>query len=418
MIPGTSTALWGSDRMLEATVRSLDFAAGLALVRRATGKPTDQTPLLGHVYVSPRDDRRALRLTATNYELAVSVTVAAEVGDWDAICLPAQVLGDWAGSLRDVPVRLVADGDNAVVRLNAGTHRTWVNGLGVEEFPPLPRVDGDVIASVDAAEFAEAVGQVAVCASTDPNAYPVLTGVLIECQGQRLTLAATNGHWLAERHLDLDGETDAQTIRVIVSAKHLREVARAVNDDRVRVQILRGEVAGHGLLAGVTNHLVFQVGDDVVISARLIEGEYPNYRVVIPTSWRTHVSAPRVPFATTVRTASVVVGGKEGVLRLLAGEPETPGGPVLELWSELPEIAGDETTVLGAEARGPVVDVWYAARYIGGALDAIRDDSVELALNGPLQPGVIRPGGRDDLLYVVMPLSPIEGAPAWGRRGH
>jgi DNA polymerase III subunit beta len=406
--------------MLAATVRSLDLAAAAALARRGTGKATDQLPLLGHVHVAPADDGRALRLTATNYELAVSVSVPAEVESWDAICLPAQVLAEWAASLRDVPVRLTADGEHTVLRFAAGQHRTWVNGLGVEEFPPLPLVDGDPIASVDAAEFAEAVEQVSLCAaaSNDPNVSPVLSGVLFECQGQRLTLAATNGHWLAERHLDLDGETDVRTTRVIVSAKHLREVARAVNDDRVRIQVHRGTVAGQGLLSGRANHLVFRVGDDVLVSSRLIEGEFPEYRAVIPTSWATYVSAPRVPFLLTLRTAAVVVGGREGILRLLAGEPETPDGPVLELWSELPDVGGDETTVIGAEARGPVVDAWYAARYVTGALGAIRDDSVELALNGPLQPGVIRPAGRDDLVFVIMPVRTPDGAPPWGRRGH
>ena len=367
---------------MKCTVSPSALGAALSLVSRAVS-PRSTLPILGNVLLETAED--GLRLSATNLDLTITATVGAEVSSEGRTTVPARLVTDYVASLAEAPCTLELDPATNVLRVACGIHKSNIHGIDAVEFPPLPSREGEPTLEVDAAELEAAIQQTALAASSD-EARPVLTGVKLELEGTRLTLAATDGHRLAVRHLEVDGGPE-ETVSVIVPARHLAEVARAVNAGRPRVGIT---------LSTQRNQLFFTLRD-LEISSRLIEGNYPNYAQVIPGESTTTVTVPAATLLRETRTASVLAKDAANVVRLAARDG------TLTLMTQTAEV-GDDEAPLAAEVVGDDVQIAFNARYVLDALGVVDAEQVQLSFNGPLSPGLIRPVGRDDYLYIVMPV--------------
>jgi DNA polymerase-3 subunit beta len=371
---------------MKCTVSPTAVATALALVSRAVS-PRSTLPILSNVLLETTPE--GLRLTATNLDLTITTTVPAEVVREGRVTVPARLVTEYIASLAEAPCTLELDPSTQVLRVTCGIHRTNIHGIDAVEFPPLPARDAEATVSLDAATLDAAIGQTVVAASTD-EARPVLTGVLLQLEGETVTLAATDGHRLAVRRLSPkgDGEGEAPAaISVIVPARHLGEVARAITANRPTVEVT---------LAASRNHIFFTMRD-VEVSSRLIEGAYPNYAQVIPSAQTTTVTLASATLLRETRTASILAKDAANVVRLATGEG------TLTLHAQTAEV-GDDEAPLTATVDGEGVQIAFNARYVLDALGVIDSEEVALGFNGPLSPGVIRPVGRDDYLYIVMPV--------------
>jgi DNA polymerase III subunit beta len=369
--------------VMKCTVSPSAVAAGLALVSRAVS-PRSTLPILSNVLLETVAE--GLRLTATNLDLTITTTVPAEVAHEGRVTVPARLVTEYVASLAEAPCTLELDPATQVLRVACGIHRTNIHGIDAVEFPPLPSRDAEPVVRLDAQAFDAAIGQTTVAASSD-EARPVLTGVLLQLEGDRVTLAATDGHRLAVRRLAHEGGAELSAGSVIVPARHLQEVARAITAGRPTVEVT---------LSASRNHVFFTMRD-VEVSSRLIEGAYPNYAQVIPASSSTTVTLPAATLLRETRTASILAKDAANVVRLAAGEG------TLTLQAQTAEV-GDDEAPLTATVAGDGVQIAFNARYVLDALGVIDSEEVALGFNGPLQPGVIRPVGRDDYLYIVMPV--------------
>ena len=304
----------------------------------------------------------------------------------DPVYVDDPQVADYVASLSEAPCNLEVDPANQVLRLSCGIHRTNIHGIDAVEFPPLPARDADTTVELDSATLEAAIAQSVVAASGD-EARPVLTGVLLQVEPDHVTLAATDGHRLAVRTVSVEAGSDASGISVIVPARHLAEVARAVNANRPRV----------GITVSAARNQIFFTLRDVEISSRLIEGNYPNYAQVIPGDSTTRVTVPVATLLRETRTASVLAKDAANVVRFSTG-PDT-----LTLSAQTAEVGDDEAPV-SAQVDGADVQIAFNARYVLDALAVIDADQVQMGFNGPLSPGVVRPLGRSDYLYVVMPV--------------
>jgi DNA polymerase-3 subunit beta len=356
----------------------------LSLVSRAVS-PRSTLPVLGNVLLEAEGDH--LRVTATNLDLTIAASVEATVADEGRVTVPARLLSDYVASLPDAPCALVLDPANQVLKLTCGVHRTNLHGIDAAEFPPLPARHAEASIVVASEPFESAITQTAMAASSD-EASPVLTGVLLQLEGDRLTLAATDRHRLAVKTLDVEVHGDVQTKgAVIVPARHLLEVARAINPNRPTVEISFQD----GL-----NQVFFAVGD-VEITSRLIDGNYPNYAQVIPQEATTTVSLATETLLKGAKTASVLARDAANPVRLHVADQ------TLTLRSQTAEV-GDSEAPLTAAVTGDEVQIAFNAKYMLDALQVLDSDEVQLSFNGALQPGVIRPAGRDDYLCIIMPV--------------
>jgi DNA polymerase-3 subunit beta len=368
---------------MKCTVSPSAVAAALSLVSRAVS-PRSTLPILSNVLLETTAE--GLRLTATNLDLTITTTVPAEVIREGRVTVPARLVTEYIASLAEAPCTLELDPATQVLRLTCGIHRTNIHGIDAVEFPPLPARDADATVILDAQTLDAAIGQTAVAASTD-EARPVLTGVLLQLEGEGVTLAATDGHRLAVRKLQRQGDGEAVSTSVIVPARHLAEVARAITAARPTVEVT---------LSASRNHIFFTMRD-VEVSSRLIEGVYPNYAQVIPSTQSTTVTLPAASLLRETRTASILAKDAANVVRLATGEG------TLTLHAQTAEV-GDDEAPLPATVTGEGVQIAFNARYVLDALGVIDSEEVALGFNGPLSPGVIRPVGRDDYLYIVMPV--------------
>lgn len=373
-----------SGSALRCTISPGALSSSLALVSRAVSARST-LPVLSNVLLETQAE--GLRVTATNLDLTISAVVPATVLEEGRITVPARLLSEYVASLDETPCTLEVDARTQVLHVTSGTLTTNLHGIDAVEFPPLPARDAEAAIEVDAAQFQQGVAQTSVAASGDEQT-PVLTGVLLQIEAGRVTLVATDRHRLAVKHLGAEvREEEAAGGSVIVPARHLSEVARAVNPTRPRIGIAFSE----------GRNQVFFTLTDVEIASRLIEGTYPNYAQVIPAASATKVVLASDVLRRSARTASVLARDAANPVRLRAAPGE------LELRAQTAEV-GDHDAPLAARVEGEEVQVAFNARYLLDALQAIDADEVELGFNGPLQPAALRPHGRDDFLSVIMPV--------------
>ena len=369
---------------MRCTVSPSALSACLALVSRAVS-PRSTLPVLGNVLLET--ELEGLRVTATNLDLTISTLVPATVLEEGRVTVPARLLSEYVASLDEAPCTMELDQATQIIHITCGIQHTNLHGIDAVEFPPLPMRETQAVIEVDAAALQQAIAQTSVAASGDEQT-PVLTGVLLHVDGGRLTMVATDRHRLAVKTLDVESKGEgAPAGAVIVPARHLGEVARAINPSRPQV----------GIAFSDARNQVFFVLRDVEISSRLIEGNYPNYTQVIPAQSTTIAILPTDVLIRNARTASVLARDAANPLRLRAHDGE------LEVQAQAAEV-GDHDAALPARIEGEEVQVAFNARYLLDALQAIDADDVSLGFNGPLQPAVLRPVGRDDFLCIIMPV--------------
>ena len=266
----------------------------------------------------------------------------------------------------------------------ASSMGTTLATTNADEFPPGPQpAEGEAI-TLPREELLTAIGQVRPAVSTD-EARPVLTGVLMRLDGERLTPATTDGHRLVERHVE-GVKNSAET--VIVPVKALVELGRALEDETGEVELR---------FAAARNQVFFRCGA-AEVSSRLIEGQYPNYDAAIPKRATTVVRVARSELVRAVRMVGVV-SESIGVqpVSLLIDEAG------IRVMSQAPEI-GEAEAEVEAKLEGTPTHIALNSRFLLDALGAFDVDRVELRLAGPLSPAVIRGVDVESCTCVVMPI--------------
>jgi DNA polymerase-3 subunit beta len=369
---------------MSCTVSPAALSSSLSLVSRAVS-PRSTLPVLGNVLLETETE--GLRVTATNLDLTISALVPATILGEGRITVPARLLAEYVASLDETTCTLEVEEHTQMLRIGSGMQRTNLHGIDAVEFPPLPARETAPAFEVDAASLQQAITQTAMAASGDEQT-PVLTGVLLQVEGSRLTLVATDRHRLAVKTLEARVLAEGvMSGTVIVPSRHLGELARAINPSRPSVGVA---------FSDARNQVFFSLRD-IEISSRLIEGNYPNYAQVIPARSTTTVVLPIALLLKSVKTAAVLARDASNPVKLRAGQGQ------LELLAQAAEV-GDHDAPLPAAIEGEEVQVAFNTRYLLDALQAIDGEDAELALNGPLQPAVVRGKGHDDYLCVIMPV--------------
>jgi DNA polymerase-3 subunit beta len=319
-----------------------------------------------------------LALTTTDLEVTTEVRLPVDAREDGSALVPARLLADMVKALPPDAVDFEADGSQAKVSCRSfeGTLRC----LAAEDFPAVRDVEG-VKVTVDTAAFAEGVGQVARAASRD-EARPVLTGVLIEANREGLTLAATDSYRLAVRELQATGDGEA---RALVPERALAEAGRAAGgDEKGHVELVIGDA-----------QTAFRVGT-LRMTSRLIEGEFPNYRQLLPEPGQNRLSAGRQELLEAVRRVGLLARESSPVRLEL-----NPLGA--RLTSSSPDLGGAVEAV-EASYEGDELTVAFNPAYLGDGLSAPTTDRVTVELRDGLKPALIRGEGQDAYTYLVMPV--------------
>jgi DNA polymerase-3 subunit beta len=319
----------------------------------------------------------SLTLTTTDLEVSARLSVEVQVGEEGVALVPARLLADTVKSLSDAPVEFEAD--QAQARIRCAAYEGALRLLPAEDFPTLQPPTGTRLV-VEGARFAEAVGQVARAASRD-EARPVLTGVLVEASREGLTLVATDSYRLAVRELVATAGGEA---RAIVPERALSEAGRAAQS------IEKGEVE----LFLDESQVTFQIGQ-LMLTSRLIEGEFPNYRQLLPEEHGNRLTVTRQQLLDAVHRVGLLARDTSPV-RL---EFNALG---VKLSSSSPDL-GQAVEAVEARYEGEELVAAFNPHYLADGLAAATGETVRLEVRDGLKPGVVR-GESDEFTYLVMPI--------------
>jgi DNA polymerase III subunit beta len=324
-----------------------------------------------------------VELRATDMEMGLRVPLRADVARPGDVVLPARLTLEVVRQLPGSDVSLELRPAEADVEIVSGTARFHLRILRAEDFPPLPEPGGDSIVSMPAAAFVETVGKVARSASKDET-RPILTGILVSASGDELRMVATDSYRLSVKETRLESPLDGG-FEANVPARALEELARVVQS-----------VAADTIEIGVrSNQVVFQAGGDA-LSSRLIDGQFPNYRSLLPESFEHELHVPGEELAGVVRRVSLMAQ-KNAPLRLSFTEGE------LTVSAQTPDI-GEASEPLPVPFAGEPFEIGFNPDFLRDGLESVSSGDVVIKLISPLRPGLIEAADGSGFVYLIMPI--------------
>jgi DNA polymerase-3 subunit beta len=357
----------------EQFVTSLGVAA-----RGVSARSAIQT--LSGVLVRGAEGR--VELQATDMELGIRVAAPAEVDRAGGAVVPGRLLLDVARSLPRDELSLEYRSSQQDVELVSGTATFHLRTLPLEDFPNLPEPGGSVM-RVPSRAFVETIGRVARSASRDET-RPHLTGVLVSASGHELRMVATDSYRLSVKETALEQALDGE-LEANVPARTLQELGRIAGADG------EGEIE----IAALENQVVFTVGD-TVLSSRLVEGRFPNYRQLLPESFEHELRLATGELLDVVRRISLLAQ-KNAPLRLSFSEG------TLEVSAQTPDV-GEASESLPVPFKGEPLEIGFNPEFLRDGLESAESDELVLKLISPLRPGLIQSGDDGGFTYLVMPI--------------
>ena len=366
-----------------------NLAKGLAIVGRAVATRST-LPVLSNILMATDEGR--LKLAATNLEVGINCWIGAKVEEDGAITIPARLLTDFVNSLppERIDVQLVTR--TQTLNLRCVNYEANIKGIDAQEFPLIVALSEDAGISVEPTTLREMINQVSFAAAIDES-RPVLTGVLAEISGSRLTMAAADGFRLSVRSTELPGATP-QSTSVIIPARALQEVARVSAEEENPIRMT---------IAPNRSQVFFRMTNIDLIS-QLVEGSFPDYKQIMPKSYSTRTVVDSTELLKAVKIAALFARDAANIVRLRITPGEAAGlGGKLTVMATSAEL-GDNVAEINADVEGPAIEVAFNAKYLLDVLSVITLPKVVLETSNPSSPGVIRTVGDDTFVHVIMPM--------------
>ncbi len=373
---------------MKVTVLQETLAHGLSIVSRAVS-PRSTLPVLSNVLVATDEGR--LRLSATNLELGITCWIGAKIEEEGSTTVPARTFVDLVGTLPAEQVNLNLNPATQSLNVRAGASITDIKCIDSQEFPPMPTPEMDTAFQINVADFKEIIQQVAFAASSD-EARPVLMGVLMNVEGDKLTMAAADGFRLSVRHATLSSPVP-QPLSAIIPARALNELARIAGEGGEMISMVLPKSRGQ---------VVFRVKDTELV-AQLIDGVFPDYQQIIPHSYKSRTILSTQSLLKACKQAEIFAREGSNVARfnIKSSGDQEPGSVEISAQSE---ETGSNETVVSATIDGSGLLIAFNVRFLREVLEVVRSPNVALETSAANSPGVIRPVGSDDFLHVIMPM--------------
>ena len=366
---------------MNLTIGKEQILIGLQAVQNIVSTRTT-LPILSNVLIRAENDR--VEFTATDLDVTITCSVECKVTRPGATTLPVKKILGIARELAASDIDLEVD-DKNVCSLRSGPSFFKIRGLGADEFPPLPVFNDEKKISLPQAKVRGMLRKTAFAISTDESRY-VLNGIFFSLKEHKLTMVATDGRRLALVDEEVEVPEKSQT-EFIVPAKAVNELNRLMQE--------QGEVD----LRFSENQAAFTLKDDkgfsVLVITKLIEGNYPNYRQVIPGEAKERISLMREEFLHALRRAEIMTSEKQNSVRLTFTKNN------LAITANSPEV-GEARESLAVNYKGKDMAIAFNPGYVIEPLNALTEDEVFLELIDELSPGVLKINGP--FLYVVMPM--------------
>jgi DNA polymerase III subunit beta len=361
---------------MQLTVTQENLSRALATVSRIAST-RGSLPILSNVLL--RTENNQLLVAATNLDVAISETIGAKVKTEGSITVPARLMQDYVASLPSSTLTLEVS-DNKL-KLTTEHHSSSINGTPADDFPEMPTISKGDDLQIPASDLKTALQQVLFAASSD-DARPVLTGLFLHTINGKLYAVATDSYRLAEKTIG----KEEKEVSLLIPASSLQDVLRVMRDDINAVSIRFDEQQAR-----------FSVGS-VELVTRLIEGNYPDYRKLLPKEYETTAVLKRADLQEITKVSSLFAREAAGGVTVTFDE-EKKEVSIRSIASQV----GENNAVAEAEISGDAA-ITMNSRYILDALNAFEGSKIQVNVNGKLDPCVLTDPDNDDYLHVVMPV--------------
>lgn len=364
---------------MELSVTQENFAKALSAVGRVASTKT-QLPILSNILL--RTDGNRLLIAATNLEIATTQYIGAKIIKPGSITVPARLISEFVSSLPKDTIELKVVGEN--IHISCGKFHSIINGVIADDFPELPTINeaSSVTYSLNTEEFKQAISQTIVTSSSD-STRPVLTGVYWHSYEGWVYLAATDGYRLSERRLV---ETKSE-VAAIIPTQTLQEVLRSIDDHIDTIDVLFDE-----------SQVRFRINEAEVIS-RLVDGNFPDYRQLIPPSSDITAVVSKQEFTRVTKVAGLFARESGGSVTVTV-DADAKSVSLHSIASEF----GENTSELDAVVNGSG-QITLNSRYLSEALSVLDADEISFSFNGKLSPCILKSTTKNTNYYhVIMPL--------------
>ncbi len=361
---------------MKATVTQENLNRALAAVSRVASSKTS-LPILSNILV--KSDSNRLLLAATNLEIASVYHIGAKIVSEGSLTIPARLVSEFINNLPKGNIDLKVDGTK--LEISAGHYKSTINGVVSDEFPALPSIEEQLSLTLPTHILKTAIAQTVITASHD-DTRPVLTGVLFHTNAGNLYMAATDGYRLAEKKLSPLKEE----VKALIPASTLQEISRVVPDDCDEVTILFDD-----------SQVKFVMGD-IEVTSRLIDGNFPDYKQLIPKETEIQAVVGVGELTRITKIASLFARESGGSVTL---HTDVTKGMISihSVASQLGENTSETESTVSGEGS-----VTLNSRYLLEALGCMESDTISFGYSGKLAPTVLRSKDNDDYQHIIMPL--------------
>jgi DNA polymerase-3 subunit beta len=364
-----------TETALCATCSRDDLATALGTVARALSS-RGAVQVLSGILLQAEEGR--LTLAATDMEISMRASISAEISGDAAVVVPGRLLTDLVRLLPNDSVTLTHEEGDGILSIVSGSHSSRLNVYSAADFPRLPPLDIP-LQRIDAPALLQTIDKVGRAASRDES-RPVLTGVLVRFEGDRLIMAATDSYRLAVKETALT--TAAPELDAIIPARALQELARlAAGAEDVELGVHE-------------NYVIFSSGNTWLTSRR-IDGQFPNYKQLLPETFEAEITIQREALLEVVRRAGVMAQ-RNAPLRLRFAEGE------LTISAQTQDV-GEATESLPIDFSGEEIEIGFNPDFLRDGLEAVASDTIQLKLINRLRPGLIT-SPDESFWYLIMPI--------------
>lgn len=364
---------------MEISCLSENLAKTLNLVSRII--PSHPSlPVLGNLLLET--SKGVLKISSTNLEIGLISKVGVKIKKEGRITIPSRLFTEYINSLPEGKIDLFLEKND--LHIISGRSKATIKGISASEFPLIPQPKEPSLVNLPASNLLEGINLVVFAAAFDES-RPVLSGVLMSFLDNELKLVATDSYRLSEKKLKLKNKLKEEK-RIIVPARAIQELSRLLDEKEGQVEITLGE-----------NQIFFHL-DDIELTSRLIEGNFPSYEPIIPDHHETKATLSSEEFIRAIKSASLFAQEAANNVKL---EIRTKGE--LEISATTPQV-GETQTTLEVKVEGPDAEITFNAKYLLDVLGNLKGKEVSLETSGCLNPGVIRAPQIPSYIHIIMPL--------------
>ncbi len=368
---------------MNLTINQKEFYNGIQIVQRAVSSKST-LPILKGIYLEAKKDK-GIKLIANNLEIGIEYWVNADIIEEGSIVLPATELSNVIRELPSANISFNVDTDHYQVKIKCLNSNFTLKGYQADEFPQLPEVEDALKINLSSDKFNRMIEEVKFSTSTDQT-QPALTGGLLVLSHENINLVTTNTYRLAYSKMN-NKNTLKKEIKSILPGTTLNELNHLIVNEDENIELLLND-----------SYIRFTFNDIIFIS-RLIEGQFPNYKQVLPDKFNSQIKIDRIELLNAVKRASLIARLDSNVISIkITGDEMTITSTSTEY--------GNAHEVIEVKLEGPEQSIDIDASYLTDVLKILKDEVITLEMIGPLNPLTVKKESNNDYIYLIMPVRP------------